>query len=376
MELRNLQNNIVGQEASRLFARAEINMGVEAFRDSLYSLLKRNTFLNIKFENMLDTLGEISRTDIRSLLGEWEKTTPLPFYSLGEPTLTKITNKGGEEFFVLKMLISNNSDYDGIIHMDIRKDGWWYQPLEDPRAKTKIEMPAHTSKEFVSVWEDQIRNVEINTMVSGNLPNIISQDINNVKQERNKIVKDSIYILTESSFDLPGEIIVDNEDSTLFILSAPPIVGLLPKWLDEVEETPFKYSGISWWRPPLQWTATTNDRYYGKYIRSAFVIKSGDGSQTATWKVPVPEVGQYDLYYHVFKDDELRWNNNLQGEYHFKVKYGSEVEDAYVNLRKANEGWEQLGSYYFDSDTIRVVLTDECKLRSVTADAVKIVKRY
>lgn len=161
------------------------------------------------------------------------------------------------------MLISNNSDYDGIIHMDIRKDGWWYQPLEDPRAKTKIEMPAHTSKEFVSVWEDQIRNVEINTMVSGNLPNIISQDINNVKQERNKIVKDSIYILPESSFDLPGEIIVDNEDSTLFILSAPPIVGLLPKWLDEVEETPFKYSGISWWRPPLQWTATTNDRYYG-----------------------------------------------------------------------------------------------------------------
>ena len=37
--------------------------------------------------------------------------------------------------------------------MDIRKDGWWYQPLEDPRAKTKIEMPAHTSKEFVSVWD-------------------------------------------------------------------------------------------------------------------------------------------------------------------------------------------------------------------------------
>ena len=66
-------------------------------------------------------------------------------------------------------------------------------------------------------------------------------------------------------------------------------------WLDEVEETPFKYSGISWWRPPSQWTATTNDRYYGKYICSAFVIKSGDGSQTATWKVPVPEVGQYDL---------------------------------------------------------------------------------
>lgn len=376
VELRKLQNNIVGQEASRLFARSEINIGVEAFRDSLYSMLKRNTFQNIKFENMLDTLGRISRTDISSRLEEWEKPTPLPFYSLGEPTLTKVVNKGGEEYYVLNMLISNNSDYDGIVHMKVRKDGWWSDPIEDPRASAKIEIAAHTSKKFVSVWEDQIRNVEVNTMVSGNLPNVINMSIGNVKQERNKTVKDSIYTLPESSFELAGELIVDNEDSTLFVLSAPPVVGLLPKWLDEVEETPFKYSGISWWRPPLQWTATTNEKYYGKYIRSAYVIKSGDGSQTATWKVPVPEAGQYDLYYHVYKDDELRWNNRLQGEYHFKVMYDGGTEDAYINLRKANEGWEQVGSYYFGSDTIRVVLTDECKLRSVTADAVKIVKRY
>lgn len=376
VELRNLQNNIVGQEASRLFARSEMNMGVEAFRDSLYSMLRRNTFLNIKFENMLDTLGRISRTDIRSLLGEWERPTPLPFYSLGEPTLTKIVNRGGEELFVLNMLVSNNSDYEGIIHINVRKDGWWSEPIEDPRARMKIEMPAHTTKKLVSVWEDQIRNIEINTMISGNLPNVINQNIGNVKVERNRIVKDSVYILPESSFDLPGEIIVDNEDSTLFVLSAPPVVGLLPKWLDEVEETPFKYSGIFWWRPPLQWTATTNEKYYGKYIRSAFVIKSGDGSQTATWKIPVPEAGQYDLYYYVFKDEEFRWNRHLQGEYRFKVRYDGGEEEAYVNLRKANEGWEQLGSYYFGSDTVRVVLTDECKLRSVTADAVKIVKRY
>ena len=375
IELRNLQNNIVGVEASRLFARAEINMGVDAFRDSLYLMLKRNTFLNIKFENMLDTLGQISRTDISSSLVEWEKPTLLPFYSIGDPELTKVANKGGEEFFVLKMLISNNSDYDGIIHLNIRQDGWWYQPLADPRARKKVEIPAHTSKEFVTVWQEQIREVEINTLVSGNLPNMLRRPVGNVKQERNVIVKDSVYVLPESSFEVPGEVIVDNEDSSLFELSAPPVVGLLPKWLDEIEETPFKYSGIPWWRPPLQWTATTNASYYGKYIRSAYVIKSGDGGQTATWKVPVPEPAQYDLYYHVYKDDELRWNNRLQGEYHFKVMYDGETEDAYINLRKANEGWEQLGTYYFNSDTIRVRLTDECKLRSVTADAVKIVKR-
>lgn len=375
IELRNLQNNIVGLEASRLFARSEMNIGVDAFRDSLYSMLKRNTFLNIKFENMLDTLSKISRTNLGLSLKEWEKPTSLPYYSIGDPEFTKIVNKGGEEYFVLKMMISNNSDHDGIIHMNIRQNGWWNRALEDPRARRKVEIPAHTSKEFVSVWEEEIRDVEINTMISGNLPNVIWQSVGKMKQDRNKIVKDSVYVLPESSFELPGEIIVDNEDSTLFVLSAPPVMGLLPKWLDKVEETSFKYSGVPWWRPPLQWIATTNANYYGKYIRSAYVIKSGNGTQTAMWKVPVPEAGQYDLYYHVFKDNELRWNNHLQGEYHFKVMYDDGVEDAYINLRKANEGWEQVGTYFFSADTIQVVLTDECKLRSVTADAVKIVKR-
>src|SRR5699024_2396800 len=165
-----------------------------------------------KFENMLDTLGRISRTDIRSLLGEWERPTPLPFYSLGEPTLTKIVNRGGEELFVLNMLVSNNSDYEGIIHINVRKDGWWSEPIEDPRARMKIEMPAHTTKKLVSVWEDQIRNIEINTMISGNLPNVINQNIGNVNDERNRIGKDSVYLLLESSFDLPGDINVDDQD--------------------------------------------------------------------------------------------------------------------------------------------------------------------
>ena len=86
----------------------------------------------------------------------------------------------------MKVLVSNNSDYDGIIQMNVLQNGWWYQPMEDPRARKKVEIAAHTSKEFVSVWEEQIRDVEINTMVSGNLPYMIRQSIGNVKQERNK----------------------------------------------------------------------------------------------------------------------------------------------------------------------------------------------
>ncbi|NLJ01515.1 MAG: xanthan lyase, partial [Bacteroidales bacterium] len=186
-----------------------------------------------------------------------------------------------------------------------------------------------------------------------------------------------------ATYSIPGEVIVDNEDSTLFRLSAPEVVGLLPQWLDQVDDNSFRYSGVSNWRPPLQWTLTTNDKYYGTHVRSAYVIKSGSGNQTATWQIPIPDDGQYELYYWVYKPDELRRGRGRRGrgqsagdtEYHFKVRYDGDEENAYINLQRADEGWSLLGTYFFSEDTVEVVLSNDAKLRTVTADAVKIVRR-
>lgn len=147
----------------------------------------------------------------------------------------------------------------------------------DPRTSRKIPLAAHQTKELVSVWEEAPRDVAVNTLISGNLPSVINQPVGNIKQERRQTIDtEGDFIVSASSQDIGGEIIVDNEDTTLFVLSEPDVVGMLPKWLDKVEDTSFKYSGVSDWRPPLQWTATTNANYYGKYIRSAYVIKSGN----------------------------------------------------------------------------------------------------
>ncbi len=371
---RDLMDNMISLKANRLFANAEINMGVNVFRDTVYATLDRNTFRNLRFERLLDDLGNISHTDIKSNISEWDHHIPLPLYSIGLPDVSKVVNRGQEKF-VMKMLVSNNSDYDGIINLNLQVGSRQGQ-ITDPRTNRKIALPAHQSKQLVSVWDDEPREITVNTMISGNLPNAVVQPIRNIKQERGNIVpKEGDYVISRSLSDAMDEIIVDNEDS-LFYLSKPVVTGLLPKWLDKTEDTSFKYSGIPpWRRTPIQWTITTNAGYYGRYIRSAYVIKSGNGSQTATWKVPVPSAGHYEVYYYVYKNENLRNNDHPDAEYHFKVDYDGEIEDAYINLQRANDGWELLGSYYFGTDTIRIVLTNECKLRSVTADAVKIIKR-
>jgi ABC-type transport system involved in multi-copper enzyme maturation permease subunit len=370
VEYRDLLDNMISLRANRLFAQAEINIGVSAFRDSVYAALRHNTFRNLQFEKLLNNLGAVGHVDIKQGIAEWTLPTPLPVYSIGIPEVTKVVNRG-QEFFVLKMLVSNNSDCDGIVHLNIQVGRQDKAP--DPRANRKIDLAAHQSKQLVSVWEDEPREVTVKTLISGNLPATVTQPVRNIRQERGNIpAKEGDFIVPASSFDVWGEVIVDNEDSLLFTLSKPAVVGLLPEWLDKTEVKSFKYSGTAW-RRPIQWTATTNAGYYGKYIRSAYVIKGGNGSQTATWKVPVPAPGRYDAYYYVYRSDEMR--NRQDAEYRFRVAYDSGTEDAYINPGRADGGWELLGSYYFGGDTVHITLTSESKLRLVTADAVKIVRR-
>jgi hypothetical protein len=388
VEHRDLLDNVISLKANFLFAPAERNIGYEEYRDSLRDVLQQNKFTNQRFEDLLDTMGLIAGENLRTSLEAWNNPARLPVYIVETPEVTQISNRD-KEVYVVKLQITNDSDVDGIINVETMVGGGGRNNVYDPRAKRKISIAARETKRLVSVWDEAPRNMIVNTLVSANLPNLINLPVSNIIRERNKpIDEEGDFVVQSASHDIPGEVIVDNEDSLLFVLSAPDIVGLLPKWLDQVDDNSFRYSGVSPWRAPLQWTLTTNDKYYGTHVRSAYVIKSGSGSQTATWKIPVPSTGQYDLFYYVYKPDELRQGRNDRGgrggdgrggggdaEYSFKVKYNGDEDDAYVSLRRSDEGWSILGTYYFNEDTVSVVLTNTCSLRSVTADAVKIVRR-
>lgn len=382
MKHRDLLDNITSLKANNLFAYAEHNVGYREFRDSLRVVLQRNMFTNLRFEKLLDTLGMIANVDLNAPLVGWYHPTALPVYQIWTPEIVQLTNRD-REVYIVKLQISNDSDHDGVINLDINFGGW-QNTIYDPRAKRKVPIKAHETMKLVSVWEEAPRSININTLISANLPSTVNLPVNNIIRERNKPVdEEGDFIVMSASAKIQGEVVVDNEDSTLFLLSAPEEVGLLPQWLDRVDDNSFRYSGVSSWRPPLRWTLTTNDQYYGTHVRSAYVIKSGSGNQTATWRIPVPAAGQYDLYYWVFKPDELRRGRGRRGrgptgsdaEYHFIVRYDNDQENAYINLQRSDDGWSMLGSYFFNQDTIEVVLDNNTKLRTVTADAVKIVRR-
>ena len=46
-----------------------------------------------------------------------------------------------------------------------------------------------------------------------------------------------------------------------------------------------------------------------------------------------------------------------------------------MNMRRADEGWNMLGTFRFEADTVRITLNNKSGVNVVVADAVRLVKR-
>lgn len=376
-ELRYLVNSFLALKAGLLFAPVEQKIGVEQFRDSVYRVLDQNAFRNISFENLLDTLGSIGETDLKQQIPDWNKTMTPPVFEISTPDVVRV-NYHGSESYELSIMFSNVSDYPGVLKMSAGRPS--LNSEDGKNVNQVVELAPHQTKRVVVYFEEFPNQIGVNTLFSGNLPNALEIGIPDVSGERRDYrYPEGETVVPNRNMNDPDIIIVDNEDEELFELSEAKPVGYLPRWLDQTVKSDFKYSGISAWNPPLEWTATTGNNYYGKAIRSAYVIKTGDGSQTATWKIPLKEKGEYDLFYYLTKPEEMRWRrhgrNREKVEYHFRIQYNDEEEDAYLDLNRSEDGWVQLGSYFLDSDTVKIVLDNEVAGRTVIADAVKLENR-
>lgn len=382
---RDLTNNLIRLEGKRLFLNAERKLGVSAFQDTLFAHIKANAFRNLSFEALLDTLGQITGTDFRAQLQEWDQPAELTEFMIGNPTVTRIETES-MEIYQAEIIVSNLSDKAGSINMKLQ---FWsqggntdYQLFDGEEKPTEwiIDFAPHETKKIVTHWEENPGTFIINTLFSKNLPVQMRARTGRV-EEVYTLTPEGEYLLSQDFLDNKEEIIVDNEDISLFTLSVPPPSGYLGEWFNHnSDEEDFKYVGVNEWHAPARWTSTTDQNYYGRSIRSATVIRSGKGNQYAEWKIPVSAPGRYELYYHVRRPEQLRRENRWGRKkyfYHFVVSSETDAyeEKAELNMRRANDGWNLIDTYGLTGDTLIVRLTDESELNMIAADAVKLVKK-
>ena len=105
----------------------------------------------------------------------------------------------------------------------------------------------------------------------------------------------------------------------------------------------------------------------------------------------MPVAGVYDVFFHVSSslyenNRNRRWNNNFNNgrnnngrrvtnDYNFEIEQFNMQDRVSLNMFRAEDGWNLLGTFRFEADTVNVTLNNRSGVTVIVADAVKLVKR-
>ena len=394
-EWEDLADNALALKTNDFFAPVSAAMGYEAMIDSITAKTREKEFSNVSFDSVLIWLQDISGVSLKEKIDAWDEPVRLACYKIGNPQVTTVTTDTAD-IYQAEIAFENISDYPGYVTVEFVFYEIENAGDEDKPTRMMISVGAHETRRIVTHWFNTPSIINVNTMLSSNLPHNVRLDNSNFSTYTGTdLTPEGVYTL-RSGVDntLPGEIIVDNEDSELFSLSRPIRTGYLSKWIDKSREkkNEFIYQGFSDWYNYTLWTLVTEQNLYGDYIRSAYIISPGDGSQFARWKVPLEDAGVYDVYFYASPDmynnnnRNRRWNNNnnynnnnngrwTPTDYNFEIGQFDMWDPVSLNMRRAEEGWNMLGTFRFEADTVNIRLNNKSGVSVVIADAVRLVKR-
>lgn len=374
-------DNVIKLKGDVLFSMIEWKAGEEAFEEFLGQLLNEYRFRNISFEEFDSRINQKFGIELTPLMDDWFEARELPGYLFSPVEAVKVKS-GNTMKTMVSLKMTNFSDIEGIVELSFRLGGGGRGrfrgggPGNDDRIQKLVFLEPQQTKKVSYLLNGEPRMVAINTMTSQNIPQMIMDGFRGIEEDPNAVPFEGEQVMeTPVQAELPNEIIVDNEDQE-FKITRQENSSLLEKWILNEEKGTQKYSGMNYWRPPTEWTAVTNSDFYGEYVRSGYYIKSGDGTHKAMWYVPVKKPGYYDVFYHLYKSRRFgrRGGDNEKGEYQFIIHSEDGAEEQTLGIQNADEGWNHLGSFYFQNDTALIELTNKSEARLVFADAVKLVE--
>jgi len=401
---KNVLPKVIESKGTYLFNYLEAAIGSDEFRTFILDLMAQNRFRSIDIQVLADQLKETYDVDLNSFLKRWYYEKELSSFLVTDVSNIELQS-GDNTVYQIYFTISNIGDSEGVINVTFRTGGrgpgrgrgggggGFSMAGRDENTDRLYIIPAKTAQRVGLVMDDQVRMMSVNTLISNNLPASISYPFPELEQRNNLEVFDGILPADlVTTLVQEGEIVVDNEDPG-FSIHEESGTNKLSKWLSiDQKDSEFKYQPMmGWWGgAPLSWTATAQSVYYGDIIRSAYYIRSGDGNKYVEWTTEIEEEGYYDVF--TYLDDMLKRMGRGRGrggdrggrgggeqeskdEYHFTITHSDGTEEITLGIKNIEDGWNNLGSYYFSAGKTSVTLSDKNVGRMVIADAIKWVKQ-
>jgi hypothetical protein len=243
-----------------------------------------------------------------------------------------------------------------------------------------ISLHGGETKEVGMLFDSPPRRMSVNTFISRNLPSAFSKNFGTPEKGSNTPVFEGERTVARPLAELPGEVIVDNEDPGFRTLSTKKASLLKTLFSPKEQDEDGVYIGFRVRNPPMVWRPTIQDVFYGIYRHSAQFTGTGDGAVRAVWRAEIPETGTYNIYAYApaifaFQRGGGRTQESMISDFHYLVHNDDGVDEVILDMKNAQNEWALLGTYHLSAGAAEVELTNKSGGRVVFADAVKWVKQ-
>ncbi|MDH4271916.1 MAG: hypothetical protein OEW18_08060, partial [Candidatus Aminicenantes bacterium] len=424
---------ILQQKGKALLILIRAKLGAADFDDRLVAFLKERRFQPVTRKSWEDFIAGLGRLDLDQTIASWYEQKGLPGFLFDDVQSYRVIDKEKTKFQI-KFQVANPTDQEGVIKVNMATLGGFGArgggglmgggvgtSAAAPETRTVLVQP-QTVKEVGIVLDRASAMTTIDTAMSRNLPGVFTLPFSNqqAKPGVNPFDGESARPYVPASPGAEGEYIVDNEDAGFRL----PERGR-ENWLrsavrrvfvpDQSEEDYATFGSLV--NPPDHWEPLVMQNFYGRFVRSGLVKKSGQGASKVAWTVNLQEAGDYDIYFYYEgmgaglgrggsfvsmreargsaapapppggprgsgtaagtqpQGRDFNAPRRQPGKKHFLVHHEGRVEEVVVDLREVPAGWALIGNFRLAAGENLVELTDKNEERLVLADAVKWVQQ-
>jgi hypothetical protein len=354
-------------------------LGPEKFASAFTRFTREHRFGTIADSTLFAFLAELGAAAPQDLLNSWYFTKDLPGYEIISSE-SYLVRDGERTRTQIKVDLRNSTDIPGLVELNFRYrqndlTPWWDRRQSRSDFKRTIALPAQSGKNVGILLDQPTAELIIDTYIARNLPAQIHIPFTEQKFRKRASAYDGeeSYALAEA--EQTGEYLVDNEDAGFELVAAEETSWLRQLLIDhfDLKKNKQPYIGMRWWDPPGTWQATSDRAFYGRFVLSGHYKKAGDGRSKVAWRTEVAESGEYEIHYYYTSPGGTRGRNRrpLDKELHFRLYHDRGSEEFTLDLERAEEGWNYLGTAHLNAGPTHLELSDLSNQGYVIADAVK-----
>ena len=376
--------NVILAKGKYLMSVIESRIQEDNFDLNLLAFLKEKKFSTITEKDFLQFLYSYKEFNLEPVMAAWYTETQVPAFTVGTADMYNVRDGEKERTHIL-LPLTNISEAEGIVQIRVmtgnsKMKGYGSNLWETQRT---VVIPPKTTKEVGFLLDTRPVFMTLDTTISGNIPAAMNMNLwqQKVMEGESFFEGDRTVPYDEGRKDT-GEYIVDNEDEAFAVSGGGGdswIRSTIGRLFDRKSEVA-DYSEYNPDSPPGRWSPVILQDFYGKIIRSGYMIRVGEGANKVSWTADLKKAGTYDLYFYNETADigkELTkgdWRKPTQEEKHFIVHSEDGTEEIAFDCRNSSQGWVLLGTFRLASGANTIEQTDEGKGTFLTADAVKWVK--